>query len=655
METTVKTAAGWFSDEDLYLFGQGTNHRIYEKMGAHPTTINGKKGVYFTVWAPAAQRVSVVGDFNNWNSNDCVMERNKMGIWEKFIPDMKVGEKYKYALIDSQGQHRFKTDPFGYKQELRPATASIVAELDYAWHDQDWINRRNVEEPYQRPVSIYEVHLGSWMHENWDTPAVSNIDKVGVPYKDKARFLNYRELADRMIPYVKKMGYTHIELMPITEFPFDGSWGYQVVGFFAPTSRFGSPQDFMYFVDQFHQAGIGVIMDWVPGHFPKDDHGLARFDGDCLFEHLDPRKGEHQIWGTLAFNYERNEVRNFLISSALFWFEKYHIDGIRVDAVASIIYLNYERTEWIPNIYGGAENLEGIQFLQELNTAIFKYYPNVLSIAEESTTYPNVSRPVDQGGLGFNFKWNMGWMNDTLKYFLTHPHDRSNVHEKLTFSIWYAFTENFVLALSHDEVAQGKGHIWQKMGGLNTSVYERAADMRTLFTFMFGHPGKKTMFMGMEIGQTHEWQVYEDVDWDILQHETHQKIQLLVQDLHKIYKNEPALYTNDFGHDGFEWIDWNDAGRGLVSFVRKDIHSDQQILVVCNCKPFRYENFWLGTKQEGIYEEILNTDNLRYGGADVRNLGELKTRHWHHSHWPFALEITVPPMTGLMFKKKRNF
>ncbi|MDJ0650954.1 MAG: 1,4-alpha-glucan branching protein GlgB, partial [Xenococcaceae cyanobacterium MO_188.B19] len=500
--TAVKEK-NWLSDFDLHLFGEGKHYSIYEKLGAHLTEREGQSGVYFAVWAPHAQKVGVVGDFNNWDNNQSPMKRNQMGIWEAFVPGLASGEKYKYAIKNAQGHCCLKTDPYGYQQELRPATASIVTDLSYSWQDESWLAHRSQANPDEMPISIYEVHLGSWLHSSLETPPESG---QAVPVSDKpgARFLTYRELADKLIPYVKEVGYTHIELLPITEHPFDGSWGYQVVGYYAPTSRYGTPQDFMYFIDRCHQAGIGVLIDWVPGHFPKDAHGLAGFDGTSLYEYEDWRKGEHKGWGTLVFNYERYEVRNFLIASALFWFEKYHIDGIRVDAVASMLYLDYEREEWIGNAHGGRENLEAVEFLRQLNEAIFQHYPGVLSIAEESTTWEKVSHPIDIGGLGFNFKWNMGWMNDTLSYFHVHSQDRSNVHNKLTFSIWYAFTEKFMLALSHDEVVHGKGHLWQKMPGDDS---QKMANLRGLFAYMFTHPGKKTLFMGMEFGQTREWNV----------------------------------------------------------------------------------------------------------------------------------------------------
>jgi 1,4-alpha-glucan branching enzyme len=647
METTIAQQTGWLSDFDLYLFGEGKHHRLYEKLGAHPTEIDGRSGVYFAVWAPQADRVSIVGDFNDWDSDRCLMTRNKIGIWESFIPDLERGEKYKYAIYNAQGHCCLKTDPYGYHQELRPATASIVADLSYVWQDESWLEKRRNTDPHAEPISIYEVHLGSWLHTSLETPPDRG-EVVPVSTKSGARFLTYRELADRLIPYVKDIGFTHIELLPITEHPFDGSWGYQAIGYYAPTSRYGTPQDLMYLIDRCHQEGIGVIIDWVPGHFPKDAHGLAQFDGTSLYEYADWRKGEHKGWGTLVFNYERNEVRNFLIASALFWFEKYHIDGIRVDAVASMLYLDYEREEWVTNQYGGRENLEAVEFLHQLNEAIFAYYPGVLSIAEESTTWGKVSHPTNAGGLGFNFKWNMGWMNDTLRYFQVHPQDRSNVHNTLTFSIWYAFTENFMLALSHDEVVHGKGHLFQKIPGDDG---QKMANLRSLFGYMFTHPGKKTLFMGMEFGQTREWNVNADLDWWLLEREPHQQLHQLVKDLHQLYHSESALYSDDFSNDGFEWIDCHDVARGLIAYIRKDKHSDDTLIVVCNFKPNFYHNYWLGVKEPGTYQQLLNTDERKYGGSGAVNPSRLETREWNSSSWPHALEIVVPALSVTIFKR----
>ena len=521
------------TDFDIHLFTEGNHHLIYEKMGAHAVEVQGVSGVYFAVWAPNARSLSVVGNFNSWDGRKHQMRRLDGGVWDLFIPELQVGELYKFEIKNQEGHLYLKSDPYGFQQQVRPDTASIVTDLSYEWHDQDWLEQRRHTNPQEQPVSVYEVHLGSWLHESIEQlPAQGTA--VAASQKPEARFLTYRELAQQLIPYVKELGYTHIEVLPIAEHPFDGSWGYQVAGHFAPTSRFGSPQDFMYFVDQCHAAGLGVIVDWVPGHFPKDSHGLAYFDGSHLYEHSDSRKGEHKEWGTLVFNYSRHEVRNFLIANALFWFEKYHIDGIRVDAVASMLYLDYDREdgEWVPNHFGGNENLEAVEFLRQLNSVIFGYYPGILSIAEESTSWANVSRPTYVGGLGFNFKWNMGWMHDMLKYFSESPGHRRYHQNSVTFSLWYAFNENFVLALSHDEVVHGKGNLFQKMPG---DDWQKFANLRALYAYMFTHPGKKTLFMGMEFGQTTEWNAWRDLDWPLLEHAPHQQLKQFVTDLNGLY------------------------------------------------------------------------------------------------------------------------
>lgn len=643
--------ASLLTDFDLYLFGEGKHHRIYDKLGAHRVEADGVRGVSFAVWAPNAQAVSVTGDFNEWQPGIHQLQRNGVGIWEGFIPGLDYGEKYKFA-IHTPHQTLFKTDPFGYQQELRPATASIVTDLTYTWQDQAWLEHRQQTHWSGQPISIYEVHLGSWLHRSFDSPP-SEGQAVAVPHKPGARFLTYRELAETLIPYVKEMGYTHIELMPLTEYPYDGSWGYQVVGYYAPTSRYGSPQDLMYFIDQCHQQGIGVVVDWVPGHFPKDAHGLAGFDGTQLYEHADPRIGEHKGWGTLVFNYGRNEVKNFLIGSALFWFEHYHIDGIRVDAVASMLYRDYEREEgqWLPNQYGGHENLEAVDFLKQLNDTLFEYFPGALSIAEESTAWPKVSHPTHEGGLGFNFKWNMGWMNDTLRYFNTDPHHRANAHGALTFSLWYAFTEQFMLALSHDEVVHGKGHLFQKMPG---DDWQKLANLRSLFGYMYTHPGKKTLFMGMEFGQTREWNVNTDLDWWLLDHAPYRQLKQLVQDLNHLYRQEPTLYRNDFTSEGFEWIDHQDVGRRLIAYMRKDPQTGETLIVLCNFKPQSEQNYWLGVREPGHYTEILNTDAACYGGSNMTHPEGVETRQWNSQPWPYALEVKVPALSTLIFKRSAS-
>lgn len=637
------------TDFDIHLFSEGKHHRIYEKMGAHLTEVDGVQGVYFSVWAPNARNVSIVGDFNQWDGRKHQMRLIGGGIWDLFIPELSKGEKYKYEIKNQEGHIYYKSDPYGFFQEVRPDSASIVTDLTYSWQDADWMERRRQTDPHEQPVSVYELHLGSWLHESAEHPTPSGEPVVRVSKKPEARFLTYRELGDRLIPYVKELGYTHIEVLPIAEHPFDGSWGYQVAGYYAPTSRYGSPEDFMYFVDQCHQNGIGVLVDWVPGHFPKDSHGLAVFDGTHLYEHADPRKGEHKEWGTYIFNYSRNEVRNFLISNALFWFDKYHIDGIRVDAVASMLYLDYDRKEgeWVPNQFGGHENLEAVDFLRELNYLIFGYYPGILSIAEESTSWANVSRPTYVGGLGFSFKWNMGWMHDMLDYFSTDPLYRRYRQNNITFSIWYAFSENFMLALSHDEVVHGKGSLYQKMPG---DEWQKLATLRALFAYMFTHPGKKTLFMGMEFGQTSEWNVWMDLDWGLLQQQPHQQLKQFVSDLNALYKREPALYTEDFTPRGFEWIDCNDADHSVVSFIRKAKHSDEFMVTVCNFTPQPQHGYWVGVPEPGFYTEVLNSDADIYGGSNLGNGGGQWTHEWDNPRWPYALDLTLPPLGVLVLK-----
>ncbi|MGP1384179.1 MAG: 1,4-alpha-glucan branching protein GlgB [Thainema sp.] len=638
------------TDYDIYLFGEGNHHYIYEKMGAHLVNIEGVQGVYFSVWAPNARNISIVGDFNNWDGRKHQMRLVNGGVWDLFIPGLKEGQKYKYEIKNEAGHLYYKSDPYGFQQEVRPDTASVVANLDYTWKDNDWMEKRRHSNPQEEPISVYEVHLGSWLHESLDTPTPNGEQPVPIDQKPNTRFLTYRELADRLVPYVKELGYTHIEVLPVAEHPFDGSWGYQVAGYYAPTSRFGSPQDFMYFVDQCHQNDIGIIVDWVPGHFPKDSHGLAFFDGTHLYEHEDPRRGEHKGWGTYVFNYARHEVRNFLISNALFWFDKYHIDGIRVDAVASMLYLDYDRKdgEWVANHYGGNENLEAVDFLRQLNYTLFGYYPGILSIAEESTAWANVSRPTYLGGLGFNFKWNMGWMHDMLDYFSKDPLYRRYHQNNVTFSIWYAFSENFMLALSHDEVVHGKGNLIHKMPG---DEWQKFANLRSLFAYMFTHPGKKTLFMGMEFGQTSEWNAWGDLDWSLLQYDPHKKMKQFMSDLNALYKQESSLYTEDFSHDGFEWIDCNDAENSVVSFLRKDKHSNDFLVTVCNFMPRPHYDYWVGVPKPGYYKELLNSDAQKYGGSGVGNYGGKEAHQWEHNpRWPYALSLTLPPLAVTVFK-----
>lgn len=644
---------------DLHLFAEGNHHRVYEKMGAHPTQIDGVKGVYFAVWAPNARNASVLGDFNYWDGRKHQMRKGVTGVWELFIPEIGVGEHYKYEIKNIDGHIYEKSDPYGFQQEVRPKTASIVTDLDsYKWNDSDWMEQRRHTEALSKPISVYEVHLGSWLHassgepgilENGETEPVVNVSEL----RPGARFLTYRELAQKLIPYVKELGFTHIELLPIAEHPFDGSWGYQVTGYYACTSRHGTPEDFMYFVDQCHQNGIGVIVDWVPGHFPKDGHGLAFFDGTHLYEHADPRKGEHKEWGTLVFNYNRNEIRNFLFANALFWFDKYHIDGMRVDAVASMLYLDYCRPagEWLTNQYGGRENIEAADFLRQTNHLIFSYYPGVLSIAEESTDWPMVSWPTYVGGLGFNLKWNMGWMHDMLDYFNMDPWFRQFHQNNLTFSMWYNHSENYMLALSHDEIVHGKSNMLGKMPG---DEWQKFANVRCLYAFMFAHPGKKTLFMSMEFGQWSEWNVWGDLEWQLLQFEPHQKLKQFVGDLNQLYRREAALYTQDFAEEGFQWIDCSDNRHSVVSFVRRAKDSDEFVVAVCNFTPQPHSHYRVGVPELGFYTELFNSDAREYGGSNMGNLGGKWTDEWSLHNQPYSLDLCLPPLGVLILKLDRE-
>jgi 1,4-alpha-glucan branching enzyme len=646
------------TDFDIHLFGEGNHHRLYEKLGAHITEQDGVKGVYYAVWAPNARNVSVLGDFNNWDGRQHQMRLRDGGIWELFIPGLGVGTHYKYEVKNQAGHIYEKSDPFGFQQEVRPKTASIVADVDaYQWHDDAWMETRRHTEPLLNPVSVYEVHLGSWLHASSSEPAI-DVDGKPVPpvivadLKPGARFLTYRELADRLIPYVKELGFTHIEMLPVAEHPFDGSWGYQVTGYFAATSRFGTPQDLMYFIDQCHQNNIGVIVDWVPAHFPKDGHGLANFDGTHLYEHADPRKGEHKEWGTLVFNYSRNEVRNFLVANALFWFDKYHIDGIRVDAVASMLYLDYCRDPgtWVTNQYGGRENIEAADFLRQLNHTVFSYFPGVLSIAEESTDWPMVSWPTYVGGLGFNLKWNMGWMHDMLDFFHMDPWFRQFHQNNVTFSIWYAFSENFMLALSHDEVVHGKSPMIGKMPG---DEWQKFANLRCLYTYMFTHPGKKTLFMSMEFGQWSEWNVWGDLEWQLLQHPAHQALKDCISKLNHLYRTEPALYTQDFSQEGFEWIDCSDNRHSVVSFIRRAKDSDEFIVTVCNFTPQPHSHYRVGVPELGFYTELFNSDAREYGGSNMGNLGGKWAEEWSFHNRPYSIDLCLPPLGVLVLKLDR--
>ncbi|WP_425217863.1 1,4-alpha-glucan branching protein GlgB [Tumidithrix helvetica] len=638
------------TDFDRYLFGEGNHYQIYEKMGAHLTEVDGVKGVYFAVWAPNARNVSLLGDFNLWDGRKHQMRRVEPGVWDLFIPDIGAGTAYKYEIKNSDGHIYEKSDPYGFQQEIRPKTASIVADLStYQWQDRDWMETRRNTDPLKKPVSVYELHLGSWMHGAIEQPPADGYPAVSAAdLKPTARFLTYRELADKLIPYVKELGFTHIELLPIAEHPFDGSWGYQVIGHYAATSRYGTPQDLMYLIDRCHANGIGVIVDWVPAHFPKDGHGLANFDGTHLYEHADPRIGEHKEWGTLIFNYGRNEVRNYLIANALFWFDKYHIDGIRVDAVASMLYLDYNRKqgEWLPNQYGGRENISAIELFRHLHSILFSYFPGVLSIAEESTSYPMITWPTYAGGLGFNLKWNMGWMHDMLDYFSMDPWFRQFHQNNVTFSIMYAFSENFMLALSHDEVVHGKSAMPGKIPG---DEWQKFANLRCLYGYMFTHPGKKTLFMGMEFAQWSEWNVWGDLEWGLLQFAPHKNLQKFVGDLNGLIKAEPALHTLDFSPEGFQWIACDDTNNSVVAFIRRS-DNGEFIVVACNFTPVPHGDYRIGVPAKGFYKEILNSDATIYGGSGMGNLGGKYSDDWGCHNQPYSLNACLPPLAVVAFK-----
>jgi 1,4-alpha-glucan branching enzyme len=587
------------------------------------------------VWAPNARRVSVVGDFNRWDGRRHPMRiLGSSGIWELFIPGLEGGMLYKYEIQGYFDRIYEKADPYGFAAELRPKTASIVWNVTkFQWNDAGWMEHRSKSNYLEQPMSIYEVHLGSWMR---------------VPEEDE-RFLTYRELAPKLVDYAKKMGYTHLELLPVVEHPLDASWGYQVIGYFAPTSRYGTPDDFQYFVDHCHQNGIGIIMDWVPAHFPRDAHGLALFDGTALYEHADPRKGEQRDWGTLVFNFGRNEVRNFLVASGLFWLDKYHIDGLRVDAVASMLYLDYSRGpgEWVPNIYGGNENLEAIDFIKGFNELAHQLYPGAVTIAEESTAFGGVSKPTYVGGLGFTFKWNMGWMHDTLEYIRKDPIYRKYHHNNLTFGLIYAFSENFVLVISHDEVVHGKGSLIGKMPG---DHWQQFANLRAYLGFMFTHPGKKLLFMGGDIGQWREWSEERSLDWHLLQWEPHQKLQRYVADLNRLYQSEPALYTTDHVAEGFEWIDFHDWEHSIIAYVRKAKDPADHLVVVCNFTPVPHEGYRLGVPAQRFYAEILNSDSDVYWGSNMGNRGGFESEPTPWQGQPYSLELTLPPLAVCVFK-----
>jgi 1,4-alpha-glucan branching enzyme len=624
------------TDHDIYFFKEGNHFKLYDKLGSHIITVNGVKGVHFAVWAPNAERVSVIGEFNGWDplSTPLRVRDDWSGVWEGFVPGLGKGTLYKYQ-IDSK-YHMYKVqkgDPYAFMWEVPPKTASVVWDLEYEWKDSEWMRTRRDRNSLNSPLSIYEVHLGSWRR----VPEEGN------------RYLNYRELGEELARYVKETGFTHVELLPVMEHPFYGSWGYQSVGYFAPTSRFGTPQDFMYMIDHLHQNGIGVILDWVPSHFPTDEYALGYFDGTHLYEHADARKGFHPDWNSYIFNYGRNEVRSFLISSALFWLEKYHIDGIRVDAVASMLYLDYSREggDWIPNEFGGRENIEAINFLRRLNEAVYGAHPDVQTYAEESTAWPMVSKPAYLGGLGFGMKWNMGWMHDTLKYFSRDPIFRKYSHNELTFSIWYAFFENFILPLSHDEVVHGKGSLLGKMPG---DEWQRFANLRLLYGYMFGHPGKKLLFMGTEFAQVKEWAHEESLEWHVLQYGFHSGVKKWVSDLNALYRSEPALYENDFDNDGFEWIDFHDWEESVISYIRKGRTAKETFLVVCNLTPVYRPGYRVGVPEGGFWKEALNSDASEYGGSGKGNMGGVEAERIRAHKREFSLNLTLPPLSTLFFK-----
>lgn len=625
------------TDHDVYLFKQGSHFKLYDKLGSRPMTVDETQGTYFSVWAPNAKRVSVIGDFNGWNleSHSLNVRWDGSGIWEGFIPGVEKGEIYKYHIISKCNNYRVsKGDPFAYYWETPPKTASRVWNLDYKWGDEEWMKSRYKANALNAPLAIYEVHLGSWRR---------------VP-EDGNRSLTYREMALPLADYVKEMGFTHVEFLPIMEHPFYGSWGYQTTGYFAPTSRYGMPQDFMYLIDYLHQNGIGVILDWVPSHFPGDQHGLVYFDGTHLYEHADPKKGFHPDWNTYIFNHSRNEIRAFLISSALFWLHKYHIDGLRIDAVASMLYLDYARKagEWIPNQYGGRENLEAISFIKRLNEMVYGECPDTQTIAEESTAWPMVSKPVYVGGLGFGMKWNMGWMHDTLDYFSKDSIYRKYHHNQLTFSIWYSFSENFVLPLSHDEVVYGKGSLIRKMPGDN---WQRFANLRLLFGYMYGHPGKKLSFMGGEFGQWNEWYHEGSLDWHLLGHPFHEGVQRWVKALNNFYKNEPAMYELDFDLGGFEWMNFHDWEQSIISFIRKGKSTNDIILVVFNFTPVPKRNYRVEVPRGGFWREVLNSDSKEYGGSNQGNAGGIEASLMPAYGKYHSLSLTLPPLGVLFFKK----
>jgi 1,4-alpha-glucan branching enzyme len=640
-----------FSNDDLYLFGQGKEYRIYEKMGAHVRTISSVTGTNFATWAPNALAVSVIGDFNDWrrDANPMHLRHRELGVWECFVPEVQIGAQYKFAIYSRVNNYTVdKTDPYGFASELRPKTASIVSDIhQYAWQDSIWMSERAQRQQLSSPISIYEVHLGSWRHipERHDEGAA-----------EEDRFMTYRELAVALAAYMKDMGFTHIELMPVAEYPFDGSWGYQTTGYYAPTSRFGTPEDFQYFVDYMHQQGIGIFLDWVPSHFPRDNHALRFFDGTHLYEYKDPRKGEHKEWGTLVFDYGRSEVRNFLIANALFWLKEYHIDGLRVDAVASMLYLDYLRKpgEWVANRYGGREHLEAVEFLRQLNEAVYSEQPGTLTIAEESTAWPLVTRPTYVGGLGFSLKWNMGWMHDMLDYMHMDPIHRRYHHNNITFSLMYAYSENFVLPLSHDEVVHIKGSLINKMPG---DLWQHFANLRVFLGYMWGHPGKKLLFMGGEFGQWKEWNFKESLDWHLLEppsNPLHAQLQSFLRDLNQLYMREPAFSEQDNEPEGFSWIDPHDSDQSVASFMRRTEKDEDTLVFICNFTPVPRHGYRVGVPYAGEYYELINSDAAYYGGSGLENKQPMPSGPMFWQSCPHSILLTLPPLATTILKLKHR-
>ncbi len=637
-QSQVLTGNSLLTEHDIYLFKEGNHFRLYEKLGAHITKQDGVEGTHFAVWAPCAARVSVVGDFNRWDpqGHPLAPRWDNSGIWEGFIPRMGKGSLYKYHIASNHNSYTVnKGDPFAFFWELPPNTASVVWDLEYDWGDDEWRQRQGEHNSLNGPISVYEVHLGSWRRD----PSQPD------------RLLSYKEIAGPLAEYVKDMGFTHVEFLPVMEHPFYASWGYQTLGYFAPTRRYGCPQDLMYLIDHLHQSGIGVILDWVPSHFPTDEYGLGYFDGTHLYEHSDPRLGFHPDWKSAVFNYGRHEVRAYLISSAMFWLDKYHADALRVDAVASMLYLDYSREEgeWIPNQYGGRENLEAIAFLRRFNEMVYRDFPHIQTIAEESTAWPMVTRPVETGGLGFGMKWNMGWMHDTLAYAGNDPIYRKFHHDKLTFSIWYAFFENFILPLSHDEVVHGKGSLYGRMPG---DAWQKFANLRLLFGYMYTHPGKKLLFMGGEFGQHGEWAHDHSLDWHLLEDPRHRDLQKWVRDLNHLYRTEPALFELDFHGSGFEWIDFHDADNSVISYLRRGKSEGSPLAVVCNFTPVPRHNYRVGVPQAGLWKEILNSDAKDYGGSGQGNMGGVEASPASfYGRFDHSLSVTLPPLGIVVFKR----